>query len=409
VFANYWPNSHTLVQRFPLLDNFYAPSRQSADGHPWIVSAIAAYTAEIESPDWVRSYPGGNSNDAMVYTPKGFLWQAAEQQGLKAKLYGEWSGYFTINGNPPYANPFSWSQWYPFSQCLEVNDLDPSKCTNFPMTETSNVEISTVPSVTKILDPHYPEFNLNIPDQYRVDYWLPIFHHQLAHNDVPALSILWVICDHTTGYSTGYPYPQAQQADNDLAVGRIVEAISHSSIWGNSAIFIEEDDAQNGVDHVDGHRSPALIVSPWTVQNNPRADHTTYTALNMDRTIEQILGMQPMTQFDLVASPMRTAFTTATSLTPSELAPFKHLPPTIPLNTLVTSTSDADTIEGAWRLASDRLFEGKVGKADAVEPDVLNHVIWYAATEFKKPYPGETKVRWPSEFDLTAAGDGDDD
>ena len=131
------------------------------------------------------------------------------------------------------------------------------------------------------------------------------FNNDVAAGTVPALSILWVMDDHTGGP----PTPDAEQADNDLAVGRIIDYISHSNVWSTSAIFIEEDDAQNGVDHVDGHRSPGYIVSPYAVQNGP-TDHTYYTQVNMTRTIEQILGLPPMNQFDLVASPMRTAFVT---------------------------------------------------------------------------------------------------
>ncbi len=142
------------------------------------------------------------------------------------------------------------------------------------MKESSNVEVVTTPTMAPILDPHFPEFNLNIPDQYRVDYWLPRFQKQLDTNTVPALTLMWIMCDHTSGGSSGFPVPTAQQADNDYAVGRIVEAISNSKIWGQSAIFIEEDDAQNGVDHVDGHRSPAMVVSPYAVQYAPKADGT---------------------------------------------------------------------------------------------------------------------------------------
>ena len=132
------------------------------------------------------------------------------------------------------------------------------------------------------------------------------FDNDVAAGTVPALSILWIMDDHTGGPPTA----DAEQADNDLAVGRFIDYISHSNVWSSSAIFIEEDDAQNGVDHVDGHRSPGYIVSPYVVQNGP-TDHTYYTQVNMTRTIEQILGLPPMNQFDLVASPMRTAFVKA--------------------------------------------------------------------------------------------------
>ena len=150
---------------------------------------------------------------------------------------------------------------------------------------------------------NFPQFDLGIPDQFRVDLWVQDFNKDVAAGTVPALSILWIMDDHTGGP----PTPDAEQADNDLAVGRIIDYISHSNVWSSSAIFIEEDDAQNGVDHVDGHRSPGYIVSPYAVQNGP-TDHTYYTQVNMTRTIEQILGLPPMNQFDLVASPMSDGF-----------------------------------------------------------------------------------------------------
>ena len=135
---------------------------------------------------------------------------------------------------------------------------------------------------------NFPQFDLGIPDQFRVDVWLQDFNKDVAAGTVPALSILWVMDDHTGGP----PTPDAEQADNDLAVGRIIDYISHSNVWSKSAIFVEEDDAQNGVDHIDGHRSPGYVISPYAVQNGP-TDHTYYTQVNMTRTIEQILGLPP--------------------------------------------------------------------------------------------------------------------
>jgi hypothetical protein len=256
------------------------------------------------------------------------------------------------------------------------------------------METSTVPSVTALLDTHYPSFNLSIPDQYRVDYWLPLFRQQEATGTLPALTIMWLPNDHTSGYSGGFPIPQAAVADNDLALGRIVEAVSHGKDWPTSAIFVEEDDAQNGVDHIDGHRQPVQVISPYAVQSNGTPDHTMYTAANMNRTIENILGLTPMTQFELVASPMTTAFTD----TPN-LAPFTHLPATIALDTFPgqgTATRHA-ALERAWMRESERLLRGKEDKADAVDDDALNHVIWYAATGFDRAYPGEEEISVPKE------------
>jgi hypothetical protein len=210
--------------------------------------------------------------------------------------------------------------------------------------------------------------------------------------------------DHTGGP----PTVDAEQADNDLAVGRIIDTISHSSVWKDSAIFIEEDDSQNGVDHIDGHRSPGYIVSPYAVQYGP-TDHTYYTQVNMTRTIEQILGLAPLNQFDLVASPMLTDFTNTPNFTP-----WDHVPNQVPLDLGVRGGTAASLspMEKAWKAAKTRMFAGRTTKPDSEDADTLNHLIWYEATGFKRPYPGETKVRPPSEFaDRIASppdGDGDD-
>jgi hypothetical protein len=235
------------------------------------------------------------------------------------------------------------------------------------------------------------------------------FNKDVAAGTVPALSILWIMCDHTGGP----PNADAQQADNDLAVGRIIDYISHSNVWSSSAIFMEEDDAQNGVDHVDGHRSPGNIVSPYAVQNG-LVDHTYYTQVNMTRTIEQILGLTPMNQLDLVASPMTTAFTN--SPPQSNFAPWTHVPNQVPLNQGVTP-GHADKTENrkvralraAWLKKKQQIFAGKLTKPDAEDPDTVNHLNWYMSTEFTRPYPGETKVRPPSAFKNVANNKVDDD
>jgi hypothetical protein len=226
---------------------------------------------------------------------------------------------------------------------------------------------------------------------------------------VPALSLLWVMDDHTGGP----PTVDAEQADNDLAVGRIIDYISHSNIWSSSAIFIEEDDSQDGVDHVDGHRSPGYIVSPYVVQNGP-TDHTYYTQVNMTRTIEQILGLPPMNQFDLVASPMTTAFVQGTAPA-ANFQPWTHVPNQVPLDMGVTTTTSsnqnmtpaAKAMQVAWLKKKKQVFAGKLTKPDAEDPDTVNHLNWYMSTGFTRPYPGEKTVRPPSEF-TKAAPKGED-
>ena len=228
---------------------------------------------------------------------KGFLFSEAAAAGLPVKIYGEYVENDTFPQPNGSTSEPSWSEFYTDAKKFEAGLEKTLYYQNTIQAESS------VPAVSNHLVKNFPQFDLGIPDQFRVDLWVQDFKKDLAAGTVPALSILWIIDDHTGGP----PTPEAQQADNDLAVGRIIDYISHSKVWSTSAIFMEEDDAQNGVDHVDGHRSPGYIVSPYAVQGGP-TDHTYYTQVNMTRTIEQILGLPPMNQFDLVASPMRTAF-----------------------------------------------------------------------------------------------------
>ena len=388
------PNAHALVKRFPLLDNFYDPSRQSADGHQWISEGLAPYADDIQSPDWNRSYPGGNAGDALAYTSKGFLWSEAAAAGLPVKIYGEYVENDTFKQPNGSTTEPSWSQFYADARNFEAGGEPTLYFQNTVQAESS------VPAVSKYLVRNFPQFDLGIPDQFRVDLWVQDFKKDLAAGTVPALTILWIMDDHTGGP----PTPDAQQADNDLAVGRIVDYISHSKVWGSSAIFMEEDDAQNGVDHVDGHRSPGYIISPYAVQHGP-TDHTYYTQVNMTRTIEQILGLSPMNQFDLVASPMRTAFVKGKP-PEANFAPFDHVPNQVPLDQGVTPSVAADRsgshsvemLKTAWLRKKKQIFAGKLTKPDAEDPDTVNHLNWYMSTGFVKPYPGEDVVRHPREF-----------
>jgi YVTN family beta-propeller protein len=398
--ASVTPNMHKLVERFPLLDNFYDPSRQSADGHQWIQEALAPYQDDIQAPDWIRSYPGGNAGDSLAYQPKGFLFQESVAAGLYTKIYGEYveEDFFPT----PLGQP-SWQQFYQDSQNFEAGMETTLQYQN------AIVANSTVPAVENHLVTNFPQFDLNIPDQFRVDLWLQDFQNDLADGTVPALSILWVMCDHTGGELTPSGpalTPQAEQADNDLAVGRIIDTISHSNVWKTSAIFIEEDDAQNGVDHVDGHRSPGYVVSPYAVQNGP-TDHTYYTQVNMTRTIEQILGLTPLNQFDLLASPMFTDFTNT-----QHAAPWDHVPNKVPLDQTETAdNTPANAFKVSWLAARKQMFAGKITKPDSEDPVVMNYLTWYEATDFKRPFPGDTKMRTPSDFKDRIAHPpaGDDD
>jgi YVTN family beta-propeller protein len=406
--ASVTPNAHALVQRFPLLDNFYDPSRQSADGHNWIMQAMAPYSDDIQSPDWVRDYPS-NGGDALAYQNKGHLFDLAAAAGLNMKIFGEYVEYNTfkvpgcktslLNTCEP-----TWYQFYNDSQCFEggADCAAPGTAGETSLYyQNSVLSHSPLPNVINYAVQNYPQFDLTIPDQYRVDVWLQNFAQDEADGTVPQLSIMWISSDHTSGAATS-PDSNAMQADNDLAVGRFVDAISHSPIWKSSAIFIEEDDAQNGVDHVDGHRSPGYVISPY-VRQGGYVDHTYYTQVNMTRTIEQILGLKPMNQNDLVASPMSTLFIDDPPKT--NFQPWSFQPNLIPLtegialNAFHKNDSPAvKALRAGWKKLGAEIFAGKAQKPDSEDPDTVNHLTWYDSTGFTRPYPGEDKVRPASDF-----------
>jgi YVTN family beta-propeller protein len=413
------PNAHALVQRFPLLDNFYDPSRQSADGHNWILQGMAPYADDIQSPDWVRSYPAA-AGDALAYQTKGWLFSQAAAARLPVKVYGEYTETHTFTQPDGSTQEPSWSQFYADSQCFEggpgcAPPGTPGQTTLYY--QNTIHPWSDIPAVNNNLVKNFPTADLGIPDQFRVDLWVQDFNSDVSAGTVPALELLWLPVDHTGGP----PSSQAEQADNDLAVGRIIDYISHSNVWSTSAIFIEEDDSQNGVDHVDGHRSPGYVVSPYAVQYGP-ADSTYYSQVNITRTIEQILGLPPMNQYLLVASPMRTDFVVGTPPA-ANFAPWTHVLNAIPLcdssvpGCPLPATARAKTRESAkvtalrkaWMQKKAQIFAGKLTKPDSEDPDTVNHLDWYEATGFVRPYPGESAVRPPSDFNNPAPTTTDDD
>jgi YVTN family beta-propeller protein len=419
------PNAHALVERFPLLDNFYDPSRQSADGHNWITQAMAPYADDIQSPDWLRDYPS-NGGEALAYQKNGHLWDQAAKAHVSFKNYGEYIEYNTFLTPTGSTTEPLWIDFY--------NDITAYECGAEKQLYNYNTVAShsPLPNLINNTVQNYPQFDLGIPDQFRFDIWNQDFANDVTKGTVPQLEFLWISSDHTGGPPTG----QAMQADNDLALGRYVDAISHSSIWSSSAIFVEEDDAQNGVDHVDGHRSPGYVISPYVLQVNSDEgggvveDSTFYTQVNMTRTIEQILGLTPMNQFDLVASPMRTLFIDTPP--PANFLPWTHVPNALALNTGVTQTPTqtiptcpeapavkahsipaespaVKALRAGWMQKKAEIFAGKQHTPDAEDPDTANHLTWYEATGFTRPFPGEKTVRPASDFNKAAPAKDDDD
>jgi YVTN family beta-propeller protein len=418
------PNAHALVQRFPLLDNFYDPSRQSADGHNWITQALAPYSDDVQSPDWLRDYPS-NGGEALAYQKAGHLWDQAAKAKVSFKNYGEYIEYNSfLQPNGSTAEPL-WIDFYNDITCYEAG--------NEPQLYNVNTVAShsPLPNLINATYQTYPQFDLGIPDQFRFDIWNEDFQSDVAAGTVPQLEFMWISSDHTGGP----PQAIAMQADNDLAVGRFVDAISHSPIWSSSAIFVEEDDAQTGVDHVDGHRSPGYVFSPYVIQSTggtTYVDSTFYTQVNLTRTIEQILGIPPMNQSDLVASPMSTLF--LDNPPADNFLPWTHVAAGVPLpygvnqnptQTLPPSCSatktqfksqstakespKAQALRAGWMAKKTEIFAGNYHKPDVEDSDTVNHLNWYEATGFTRPYPGEDTVRPASDFNRAAPVKVDDD
>ncbi len=435
------PNAHTLVQRFPLFDNFYDPSRQSADGHNWIVQAMAPYSDDIQSPAWVRDYPS-NGGDAIAYQPKGNLYNTAVAAGRKIKNYGEYIEYDLFNTPTGSSAEPPWNDWYRDTSCFDAKTFgstpgyalpNPSDCQapgvsgeNSLYYQNTVISYSPLPDVINNTVSNYPQFDLLIPDQFRFDIWWQDFQKDVAANSVPSLEFMWISSDHT---GTSSIANAAQQADNDLAMGRFVDAISHSPIWSSSAIFVEEDDAQDGIDHVDGHRSPGYVISPYVKQGvNPDGtgtaapenaavvDSTFYTQVNFTRTIEQILGIPPMNQFDLVASPMYEIFTSNPPA--NNFLPWNHVANQVPLDEETSTTylanlrrisPKASILAAGWLKKKAEIFNGNYHKPDVEDADTVRHFTWYEATNYMTPYPGEKKVRPASDFNNRPKGKGDVD
>jgi YVTN family beta-propeller protein len=394
---NVTPNLHKLANTFPLLDNFYTSGIQSASGHQWVMQGTNTDYEDKETDSAnVRSYPGG-AGDAMAYAPTGHLWDDALKHNVSVENFGEDTTGFT--GSQSFGN---WTDWY--------NDyliLSGQKQGTPHVTIGNYQATNDIPSLGPITYKPFPTFDTNIPDQYRYEIFKQQFEKHVQNHDLPQLTTMWVMDDHTSGTATGAPTPQAAVADNDLAVGKIVDLISHSPYWKDSVIFITEDDAQNGLDHVDGHREPAFVISPWVKKGT--IDSHYWTVINMVRSIEQILGLPAMNQNDAAAEPMSEIFTDKPDFTP-----YNFVPNQIPLDTLngqptantaalantsqVTPQSkDMAELWTDWSNKNKSYFTGKTASPDKVNANMLNHAVWYATKGFDKPYPGDSKVLTPDE------------
>jgi len=350
------PNTHRLAEEFILLDNYNASGKCSAEGHQWTDASIVTDYIEKNMRAWFRSYPHVQE-DALVYSPTGFLWDNATRHGKKVRIYGEAS-------YPVFNNAITWTEVY-------NNFLKGDK------TEFTNY--TTLEPVKKILSETYPSYGPHVfTDIMRAEIFIKELKEFEAQegDQLPELMIIALPNDHTAGTRPGFPTPRAMVADNDLALGQIVEALSKSRFWENTVIFITEDDSQNGWDHVSAFRTVGLVLSPYS--RHKSTNHTYYTQPSMVRTIEQILGLPPMNIQDAIANPMFDCFSNEKNLTPYEV-----IPNNIPLNEM---NPPLTALRGkALHFARKSLLPEFDG-IDSGNDDLLNRILWFS-TNGNKPYP----------------------
>ncbi len=357
------PNHHALAEQFVLFDNFYCSGTLSADGHQWTDEAYVTDYLEKSYGGFVRSYPY-DGGDALAYAGSGFIWDNVLDHGKTLRVYGEFVSASIRWKDPDRKDPITFLDCY--RDFIEGTD---------------RIEIrakARIRTIEPYICPSYIGFPYLVPDVYRADRFIRELREFEKTGDLPDFCIMLLPNDHTAGTAPGRPTPAAAVADNDLALGRIVEAVSHSRFWKNTCIFVVQDDPQNGFDHIDGHRTVALVLSPYTRRGF--VDHTNYNQTSMFRTIELILGLPPMNQFDSSATPMTSCFRETPDFTP-----YKAVPNRIPLDRMNPEVeSIRDPAQRRWAVASLSLPLDDVDEADE---DLLNRILWHAMTGDDESYP----------------------
>ncbi|HUX57228.1 MAG TPA: bifunctional YncE family protein/alkaline phosphatase family protein [Bacteroidales bacterium] len=356
--AEITPNTHKLSEEFMLLDNFHVAGKCSADGHQWTDASIVTDYIEKNMRAWFRGYAHVQT-DALVYAPTGFLWDNATRHGKSVKIYGEAS-------YPVIDEKLTWTDIY-------------KKYRNGEKVEFTNH--TTIEPVKAILSQTYPSYgNHKFSDVMRADVLIKELHdyEAMPGDKLPELMIVALPNDHTAGMRPGYPTTRAMVADNDYALGQIVESFSKSRFWENTVIFVVEDDSQSGWDHVSAYRTVALVISPYS--RLKKTNHTYYTQPSMIRTIEQILGLPPMNIQDAIANPMSDCFKTTPDKTP-----YKAIPNNIPLDEMNPSML---SLKGkALHFAKQSMLPEFDG-VDAGNDDLLNRILWFAS-KGNVPYPAK--------------------
>ena len=352
------PNGHALAEEFVLLDNYYCNGVLSADGHAWAMEGYVTDYLEKSFGGWTRSYPFAG-DDPISYAPSGFIWDHVLLQGLSLRNYGEMSK----------------TQTHP-SDAKFLDIFEDHKNKTGKITFSHDIQIETL---RKYSCPDSPGWQMRIPDQVRADVFLKEFADYEKRGGWPNLVIIYLPNDHTSGTRPGGPTPRAQVADNDLALGRIVERISQSRFWPKTCIFAIEDDPQAGVDHVDGHRSVCLVVSPFTKRGAVVSKF--YNQTSVLHTMERIFGAPPMNQMVALSPLMTDCFTPK-----ANLKPFQCRPNQIPIDEMNKPTASLKGAELHWALKSLDLPLDEVDRADE---DTLNRILWHSVKGVDTPYPAQ--------------------
>ena len=362
------PNQHKLAREFVLLDNTYCNSVQSADGHQWTDSGIAnEYTERQVSSGFPRSYGGGKAedgSDALNWASSGFIWDHVTKAGKTFRNLGEW-------------------------MVTELKWNDPTKKDKPTYQDiTADLRAKTglityksrcvIPALAKLSDTDTMGWDLNVPDQFRADKFIEKLKGWETAGDMPHMVYLFLPNDHTGGTRGKAPTPGAQIADNDLAFGRVVEALSHSKYWADTVLLAIEDDPQAGWDHVSGYRTTCYVASAYTKRRQTISTHYNHSSLL--RTVELILGLPAMNQMTAAATPMSDVFTDKPDLTP-----FKSVPNQVPLDdknpdpTKIANALMRELAEESEKLVLDR--------PDAIEEGALNRILWHAMRGPDAPFP----------------------
>ena len=326
------PNEHKLARDFVLLDNFYVDAEVSADGHNW---SLGGYANDYLEKNWVTSYGGrGGTYDAegtreIANNKNGFIWNYCNRAGISYRTYGEFA-----------------------------DDYKPN-----------------LPILKDHFCPYFTSWDLKVRDTTRVGQWKRDFDSLVSVNSLPRLNTLRLICDHTEGLRKGRPTPFAHVADNDLAVGMFINYLSKSPVWKESLVVIVEDDAQDGPDHVDAHRSTAYIAGPYVKRHF--IDHTPYTTTGLLRTIELILGLPPMSQYDAAAVPLWRSFSTI-----PDTSGFDHVPPQADMNEIYLATDKLSEKSAAFNFS----------KEDEVPDAEFNEVLWKSIKGMNSPVPSPRRA-----------------